>query len=599
MDAHVFRRLCDSLSNLLTGARLQKIRSPAENIHIFSFHIQSQNLTLVLHHGRRNPFLHVTKSRYNYGKVPSAQTMRLRKYLSGRRVKYCACNWIERCIHLCLHTPTQEGQVETWLSLDLRHGPLLILGQAPESLLEHKIEYNSELCHIMDTHWPVPEHMDDFFSENTENIENIENILIDHNPSNLQNTNKLPTVINANIHEKLLWQAWPIFTPALRQTMPFLKYKEKLSLMIDLEYGGGDLYVYEDCTSKKMEVFAWPLPKNLQKERLENIIENPIEALALVGDNLINTELAGKSNKFFHKSINKEVKRLEKILYKLDKEEIRLRNMLALKEDALYLKLLLWRLNSEQKLTLFPRAMQNMADHYLCSEIDRINSHMFLQSLGQNKSLDCSLESKYLALNPALSISENMINFFHQAKRGQRGLGMLGARRELLLNQVIIERNKSSMQTNANTGNDNILVQKQALAKNNKNNTLRTKVQYNLLPKNIESFVSNDGFTVLRGKDAKGNLALLKMAKPFDFWVHVLGGKSAHVLIKRSFAQQEIAKETLAFAGVLAAQKSWQKHENKVCIQIAEACHVKPIRNEKSGTVQIDKLELTMWVDMP
>ena len=43
------------------------------------------------------------------------------------------------------------------------------------------------------------------------------------------------------------------------------------------------------------------------------------------------------------------------------------------------------------------------------------------------------------------------------------------------------------------------------------------------LPKNVQMFISSDGFVLLRGRDSKGNLAARKLAAPHDIGFVGLG----------------------------------------------------------------------------
>ena len=114
----------------------------------------------------------------------------------------------------------------------------------------------------------------------------------------------------------------------------------------------------------------------------------------------------------------------------------------------------------------------------------------------------------------------------------------------------------------------------------------------------MESFVSTDGFPIFRGRNSKGNLELRKMAKGHDLWLHTIGGPGAHVLIRLAWPGQEVPESTLKEAGILAAQKSWQKDGLHADIQCAEFKHIKPLRGAAPGTVKIDKILKTFTVPL-
>ncbi|MDR2054440.1 MAG: NFACT RNA binding domain-containing protein [Desulfovibrio sp.] len=104
------------------------------------------------------------------------------------------------------------------------------------------------------------------------------------------------------------------------------------------------------------------------------------------------------------------------------------------------------------------------------------------------------------------------------------------------------------------------------------------------MPKSVRAFVSDDGFVLLRGRDAEGNLAA-----PHDIWLHVENGPGAHVIIRRACAGQEVPERTLVQAGVLAACKSWAAEAGKAGVVYAEARHVKTLRAAPPGAVRIDR----------
>ena len=109
-------------------------------------------------------------------------------------------------------------------------------------------------------------------------------------------------------------------------------------------------------------------------------------------------------------------------------------------------------------------------------------------------------------------------------------------------------------------------------------------------------FRSSDGFMILRGRDTKGNGLALKMASPYDIWVHIAEGASAHVIIKRDHAKQEIPPQTMQEAGTLALLKSWVKDQKKGYIQYSYAKFIRPMKNAAAGLVHVDKSEGTLEI---
>lgn len=559
MDAHVFRRFCDALEELLAGARLEKIQSPAVDVHIFTFYAQQRKHILVMRHDRRNPLLFIAPERYSTGQHPPAATMRLRKYAAGRRVKACVSEWGARRLHLCFHGapqahehPNDLVQPETWITLDMRQGPLLTLGSSPDF---GEAPVWPAACEAVLACLPpasaavpaasVPEH----------------------------------SLISTDPPEKV-WHQWPVLTPALRRTLPLLESSEQAALLADLAYGGGDIFVYTSAggattsDATPVELSAWPLPPPLRGQRAERVCEDPFEALALAGAQQVMGGLARAGQKAASSPHTREAKRLTRVLDKLEHEEARLKGMVAGKERALYLQSVLWFFPPDARPGALARALTDDA-------------------VGNMALPPCPFAVSLL--QETLSLRENMETLFHGAARGSRGLAMLEQRRALLRGQVTVAREEAVL--SASLGMVAPPVRKEPAGKDSASKARSDSPR--LMPKNVESFTSVDGLLILRGKDARGNLAMLKLGAPADLWLHVAGGPGAHTLVRRSFVGQDIPQSTLEQAATLAAVKSWQKGNEKVEVQCAQVRHVKPMRGAGTGTVRIDKIECMVRVTLP
>ncbi len=534
MDAHVFRRFCHALSPLLLGARLEKIQSPAENVFALTFYAQQQKRHLVLKAGRKNPFIYFAPERPVANAPPSAMVMRWRKYCSGRRIAFCTYHWTERKIFLLfrgasaehLSATAQPPPPQTWLIIDLREGPQLILGKNPlhaEHLQENLILSDIPTQDPTLAIWPNPQDLTD---------------ACEH------------------------WRQWPILTPALRRTLPHLDPLDQEALIVDLEMGGGDIFVYGEGESA--ELSAWPLVPELAKNRIERIFEDPFAASSAVGDALVLGTAASKKRADAALPQKREAARLEKLLTKLHHEETRLNAMVACQHKAILLQGMLWNIAAETK-------------------VASINTE------------DASMPE--IELDPRLTVRENMQAFFHTAARGKRGLIFLQERREKLhMHWQAVQDTATALTAGGSfiqattKGKSQPLQNKETVGKEHLG-----KLQ---LPKGVQAFKSSDGFLILRGKDSKGNWAALRASTGQDLWLHVEGGPGSHCIIRRQFSGQEIPQRTLLEAASLAAVKSWQKDNQTAHILCAQAKHVKPMRNAATGTVRIDKALETFRIDI-
>ena len=343
MDCHVFRRLCDELAPALMGCRIEKIHRPAKDVTLFTLYGTGGKRFLFLRAGRKAPFLFLSTHKIPVGSAPPADIMRLRKYLADRRIIDVLPDWVGRRLYLRVNADT-----ECWLTLDLREGPSLFFDAPPEPEIPA---------------WPDPAHW-------------------------------------AEACEGDGWRNWPVITPPLRRTLPLLPPDEQAALLLDLEAGDGDLFLYENADGER-ELSAWPLPPERRRDadgtpREELVVEDAIRACAAAGEAQVLRDIAALSRAEAAKPHQAEANRLRKLLLKLESERERLSDMVAAQDAARLLQSQLYRFSAEEK-------------------------HASVTLDGADGPVD-------LALDPRLTVRENMASLFHKASRGKRGLSMLEGR---------------------------------------------------------------------------------------------------------------------------------------------------------------------------
>lgn len=612
MDAHLFRRFCEDLTPQLTGARVEKLQEPTPGLLILTWYGGGRKRQLSLRHARKEPFCFTSSSRISAGKAPSAQIMRLRKYASGRRILSCVVRFYDRQLWLLLaggdsmtagtgpgDAATPDSPRLTWLLLDLREGPSL------HFLTEAHAPENEQ------PQWPEPAQLE---------------------------------------QARQNWREWPVLTPALRRTLACLEEPEQWALLEDLRAGGGDVFCYgpashvtsglsadmtvnlasgivpdlasgmttdlptdlppnwaggmsadlptglpPDFTSGTAvtasarfvgtptpsgntdacgnplaairAISAWPLPPELRaglltKEELASglllrEVSSP-DALGLTekaGHDMVLARLAGEQAREAALPLDRRGRKLSKLLDKLREEENRLKTMTKAQADALALQENLWQWPADYRAA---NVMVGEGGHGPAREI---------------------------RLDPRRNVREEMARLFHTARRGWRGLEHMVQRRSMLEEEMaaiaIARRDRMLGVGSAQDGDRQSIRRGPAGA---------AAGMLAALPKSVQLFVSSDGFALLRGRDAKGNLAARKLAAPHDIWLHAENGPGAHVIIRRAHGGQEVPARTLDEAGSLAASKSWQKDAAHARIQYAEVRHVKPMRNAPAGTVRIDRI---------
>ncbi len=345
---------------------------------------------------------------------------------------------------------------------------------------------------------------------------------------------------------------WPVLTPALRRSLEHLEEPEQWALLEDLRAGGGDVFLYSDASGIRASS-AWPLPPALRGGLREESGPDVLSLLEQAGRSLVLERLARDQATAAALPLTRRRRKLERLLDKLREEEARLEGMRAGRTDALALRENLWRWPPDLRA---PVVSVTEGEHGPAREI---------------------------RLDPRYTVREAMERLFHTARRGQRGLEHLARRRaDLEAEAAALERARQESIAGAVAGNANIAA---ARGDPGANGTAGGG-----LPKYVQLFISEDGFALLRGRDAKGNLAARKLAAPHDIWLHADNGPGSHVIIRRAHGGQPVPERTLDQAGGLAACKSWQRDAAKARILYAEVRHVKALRNAPAGTVRVDKV---------
>ena len=529
---------------------MEKIQEPADGLLALMIYSGGRKRQLCLRFGRKDPFCFVTAQRISVGRAPSAPIMRLRKYAGGRRIAACVPQWSERRLWLLLgggadvanraieDAATSAQPMLTWLLLDLREGPSLkFLADADAPEEDQPV-------------WPEPEQL----------------------AAALQD-----------------WRQWAVLTPALRRTLACLDEPEQWALLEDLRLGGGDLFCYgaahletapapghasvsvqahvdDDDPAPALPrpvlgISAWPLPAELQQallgkdDKTSRVQEfcggNALALTELAGQDIVLSRLALDQAREAAQPLDRRVRKLTKLLDKLREEESRLGGMIACQADALALQGELWR---------WP------ADFRAASVRVEAGPHG---------------PAREITLDLRRSVREEMARMFHTSRRGQRGMEHLAARRAALEAELAsLRQARHDSLLGATAGN---------AEESGSGGRAPGSGMAATLPKNVQMFISSDGFVLLRGRDSKGNLAARKLAAPHDIWLHAENGPGSHVIIRRAHGGQEVPPRTLDEAGALAASKSWQRDAARARIQYAEVRHVKPMRNAPAGTVRIDK----------
>ncbi|MDE5832440.1 MAG: DUF814 domain-containing protein, partial [Desulfovibrio sp.] len=442
MDAHLFRLFCYSLIPILEGARIEKIQEAGKNLLILSLFSRSRKFRLYFHSGKQKPFCFIHTEKLDVEAHPSAQVMRIRKYFGQKRVAAIVPQYYSRKLWLLAATPENTDKA-AWLCLDLAKGPSLFF-LSPDEAPKPEI-----------AKWPSMAEL----------------------PGALEN-----------------WRDWPVLTPPLRRALKELEAPDQAALLMDLEEGGGDVFLIKSPDGQIIDASALPASRARLGENTEEAASDVMEALGGAGMAIIAGDIAAKKSEDAARPANRRLRRIEKLLAKLDQDEARMKALGSREGDALWLRANLWRFPSDFR-------------------ADKLED-----------------DGRRVALDSRYTVRENMERLFRQIRKAKRGLSILEERRAAILAE------KADLARNA------FIPQSASAAKNE---IMANPASPGIFPKNIRPFRSSDGYLILRGKDARGNLAIRKMASGYDYWLHVENGPGTHVIIRRNNPADEVPDRTI------------------------------------------------------
>lgn len=114
----------------------------------------------------------------------------------------------------------------------------------------------------------------------------------------------------------------------------------------------------------------------------------------------------------------------------------------------------------------------------------------------------------------------------------------------------------------------------------------RTKEERPFQGHAIRELLAPGGWKVLYGEKAEANDYLtLRVGRPNDWWLHVRGGVSAHVIIQTQNQPDRVPKEALVFAAKVAVRHSPSKHSGYVPVDYCLKKYVRRPRGAPAGTV--------------
>jgi len=113
----------------------------------------------------------------------------------------------------------------------------------------------------------------------------------------------------------------------------------------------------------------------------------------------------------------------------------------------------------------------------------------------------------------------------------------------------------------------------------------------------VRELLGPGGYTVLYGENAEANDFLtVRVARPNDYWLHVRGSPSAHVVIVTRNHPEKVSKETIMFAAKIVVQNSPSKHSGYVPVDYTLKKYVRRPKGAAKGMAMYTH-EKTVHID--
>jgi hypothetical protein len=339
-----------------------------------------------------------------------------------------------------------------------------------------------------------------------------------------------------------VWQAHPQLSPGLRRRLAALPRDGRQAVYARLRDGVAEGFFLERKGDAPLALWpvAWPGRPQAGVETIA--FPTALEAAAAFGLPLAFGEVSGRRDAPETDADAARTRRRQRALAKLAADEARMRAFIMRKAEA-----------------------DRIAAHlHLLDKTAKIPELFFANDDGTETAL---------TLDPALSILGNMQKLYHLAAKGQRGLAAIAARRRDLQGE------KKDLQ-----GREHAPASPQRAA--GASGSLKGVAAH--------AYRTSDGFLALRGKNAKANDQLLRLANAYDLWFHVADGPGTHVILRRDHPGHEAPRRSLEEAAGLAALASYAAGAGTADVWMARVGDVRRVKGGAPGQVTVTRMLETL-----
>jgi hypothetical protein len=343
-----------------------------------------------------------------------------------------------------------------------------------------------------------------------------------------------------------IWQAHPQLSPALRRRLAALPGPQRESFYARLQQDTAEGFFLERHQGEPAALWPIAWPGKPPAAVTVEAFPTAQEAAAAFGLPLAFGEVSGRREAPQATAQAAAVRRQSRALAKLAADEARMQAFIARKADADRIAAILHCLDKTAKIP-----------------------ELFFDNADGSETI--------LRLDPSLTVLGNMQKLYHLAAKGQRGLAAIAARRQDL------QGGKKDLQ-----GRERASVSPQGA----------TATPGSLKGVAAHVYRTSDGFLAFRGKNAKANDQLLRLANPYDLWFHVADGPGSHVILRRDHPGREVARQSLMEAAGLAALASFAAGAGTADVWMARVGDVKRVRGGAPGQVTVARMLETLRVEL-
>lgn len=190
-----------------------------------------------------------------------------------------------------------------------------------------------------------------------------------------------------------------------------------------------------------------------------------------------------------------------------------------------------------------------------------------------------------IALQPDLSAKDNALKLFDRAKRAKARAGEVLEMHDRLLKDRdrLLEALEKLRLAEGTEALEMVRVEADRAKWLRQQAALRPE-ERPYQGKRVRELLSPGGWKVMYGENAEANDHLtMRVAKPNDYWLHIRGGTSAHVVLATLNKPDKVQKADLVYAAEVAVRNSPSKHAGLVAVDCTLRRYVRKPKGSAAG----------------